>query len=480
MIRELLMWVIVTSAIIVLILYAVINAFYLFIHIIGLVELRDQMRDQEVDPAYSSFDSNFLPGVAMIVPAYNEANTIVDCVRSLVEIEYPEVTVIAVNDGSTDDTLERLTETFGLELVNDTPPWQLSDTEVHGIYRSTTAERLYVIDKENGGKSDALNAGINFTEQPLFCSIDADSIIDRSGLRRVVAPFIANPKEVVASGGTVRLANGCVIEDGHLVDANMSDSLLVQMQEAEYLRSFYSGRLGLSRLRNLLVISGTFGMFRTDVIREIGGYNPETVTEDLDLVVRLHRHFHEHDLPYRVEFVSEPIVWTQAPERLGDLGRQRRRWYRGLLEVISTNRDMIANPRYGTIGMFAIPIHIIAEVFGPLLEAYGYLVVITAIILGILHVEFFVLFLLVIIGIGIFLSTFGVFSEVWGYRRYDDPGEIAVLLGASIVENIGYRQLRAVWAVHGLVEFLRRDTSWGRIRRQTFNDTAVGEMSSNE
>lgn len=478
--RDLLIEVIVASAIIVLILYVLINAFYLFIHIVGLIELRDQQRDRKVDPAYTSFDSSFLPGVAMIVPAFNESETIVDCVRSLVEIEYPDVTVIAVNDGSTDDTLERLEEAFDLELVSEHPPWELAETTVHGIYRSTIADRVYVIDKENGGKSDALNAGINFTEQPLFCSIDADSIIDRAGLRRVVAPFIANPKEVIASGGTVRLANGCTIEDGHLLEAHMPDSLLVQMQEAEYLRSFYSGRLGLSRLRTLLVISGTFGMFRTDVVREIGGYNRDTVTEDLDLVVRLHRYFHDHDRPYRVEFVSEPIVWTQAPERLGDLGRQRRRWYRGLLEVITANRDMIANPRYGSIGLVAIPVHILAEAFGPLLEAYGYVVVIAAILLGILHVEFFVLFLLVIIGIGIFLSTFGVFSEVWGYRRYSEPREIAILLGASIVENVGYRQLRALWSVYGLGEFIRRDTSWGSIRRQSFDESSVTDTSVKE
>ncbi|MFW6153112.1 MAG: glycosyltransferase family 2 protein [Halobacteriota archaeon] len=468
MIRDVVIWSIVASAIAVLLIYVVINAFYLAVHVAGLLELHEQRREQRYDPAYGSFDSRFLPGVALIVPAYNEESTIVDSVRSMLEIDYPEVSVIAVNDGSSDATLDRLDEVFDLELVSQRPPWELCEASVRGIYRSGVSERLYVIDKENGGKSDALNAGINFTEQPLFCSIDADSIIDRQGLRRVVAPFVANPREVIAAGGTVRIANGCTIEDGHLLETRLPESHLVQMQEVEYLRSFYSGRLGLSRLRNLLVISGTFGMFRTDVVREVGGYRLDTVTEDLDLVVRLHRRFHELDRPYRVEFVSEPIVWTQAPDRLSDLSRQRRRWYRGLLEVIVANRDMVANPRYGRIGLVGLPLHILAEVFGPLLETFGYLVVITALLLGVLHVEFFVLFLLVIIGIGIFLSTFGIFSEVWSYRRYNDPGEIATLLGAAIVENLGYRQWRAFVAVHGLIEFLRRDTHWGVIRRRRF------------
>lgn len=468
MIREVALWLILASAIAALLLYVVINGFYLIVHLVGLLELHEQRREQRYDPAYGSFDSRFLPGVALIVPAFNEESTIVDSVRSMLEIEYPEVTVIAVNDGSTDETFERLDDAFDLDLVSTQPPWDICEATVEGVYRSSLTDDLYVIDKVNGGKSDALNAGITFTEQPLFCSIDADSLIDRKGLRRVVAPFLANPREVIAAGGTVRIANGCTVEDGHLLETRLPDSLLVQMQEVEYLRSFYSGRLGLSRLRNLLVISGTFGMFRTDVVRDIGGYRLDTVTEDLDLVVRLHRHFHELDRAYRVEFVSEPIVWTQAPDRLHDLSQQRRRWYRGLLEVVGSNRDMIANPRYGRIGLVGLPLHILAEVFGPLLETFGYAVVVLALLLGVLHVEFFAMFLLVIIGIGIFLSTFGIFSEVWSYRRYNDPGEIATLLGAAILENLGYRQWRALVSVHGLVEFLRRDSHWGVIRRRRF------------
>lgn len=460
MIREALITLITVSALVIVLLYVVINGFYVIVHLMGAFELQTQQREKGFDASYGSFDSRFLPGIAIIVAAYNEEETIVDSVRSLLDLEYADRSIIVCNDGSDDDTLDELIEAYEMELIDEHPPWHLDCEPVIGIYRSKLVDDLFVIDKAHGGKSDALNAGISFTEQPLICTVDADSLIDRNGLRRAIAPFVAHPKETVASGGTVRVANGSTIEGGQVLQARMSDKTLVQLQELEYLRAFYSGRLGLSRLRNLLVISGTFGVFRTDIARAIGGYRRDTVTEDLDLVVRIHRYMKDTSREYRIEFVSEPIVWTQVPESRVALSHQRRRWYRGLLEVLTSNRDMFGKPRYGVVGTVALPMHLLAEGIGPLIEAYGYIIVPLAFFLGILNIQFFLMFLIVIIGIGVFLSLFGVFSEVWSYRRYDRPRQIAILLGVAVLENFGYRQWRAFVSMRGFVEFLRRDARW--------------------
>lgn len=475
MLREPFTTLLVWSALLVLGLYVVINGYYLLVHLLSLFQLRDEYRERQSNPAYDTFESPFLPGIAVIVPAYNEEATIVDSVRSLLDQSYPERRVIVVNDGSEDATFRRLEERYDLEKIHDRAPWDLPCEPVRGVYRSRSVDDLLVIDKENGGKSDALNAGIGLTEQPLFCSIDADSLIDRDGLWHVVRPFLAHPAETVASGGVVRVANDCEIEGGQVLEVNVSERSLVGLQEIEYLRAFYSGRLGLDRLQSLLVISGTFGLFETAAVREIGGYATDTVTEDLDLVVRLHRHMLEHDRSYRVDFVPEPVVWTQVPETLSDLSKQRRRWYRGLLEVFAKNRDMIGNPRYGTVGTVAMPLYLLAEGIGPLIETYGYVVVPIAFALGVLNLEFFAFFLLVIVGFGVFLSWFGIFSEVWSYRRYDDPREIAILLGNAVLENVGYRQWKAFVSARGLVEFLRNDASWGSIERRSFGPETTSE-----
>ena len=478
MIRELLLEILVGSSVMILGIYVVINGYYLLIHGLSLLELHEDLQARGHDPAYEDYESDFLPGIAVLVPAYNEAATIVDSVRSLLDIEYPNTTVLVINDGSTDGTFDALADAYDLEKVHDTPPWELPSEPVHGVYQSARIENLLVIDKENGGKSDALNAGIGLTNQPLFCSVDADSLINRDGLRRVVTPFLTNPSETIAAGGTVRVANACDIEGGQVTDVSVSERNLVGLQEIEYLRAFYSGRLGLGRLKGLLVISGTFGLFRTDLVEAIDGYRLDTVTEDLDLVVRLHRHMRENGQSYSIDFVPEPIVWTQVPERLGDLSAQRRRWYRGLLEVFSRNRDMVGNPRYGLLGTVLMPIFFLAEGIGPIIETLGYVFVTVAFAYGVLNLPFFLTFMTVIVGIGVFLSWFGIFSEVWSYRRYDRPRQIAILLGNAVLENFGYRQWKALVSARALVEFLRDDTSWGSIERHSFTDAEAGPPQS--
>lgn len=452
----------------VLVYYLLVNGIYLMVQVAGLAHLRDDLKRKRWGPMMQPFESAFVPGIAVLVPAYNEAPVIEETVQALLHLNYPDTEVIVVNDGSDDETLTRLRSTFDLVQTGTEVPFELPSEPIRGVYESETYPDLVVLDKANGGKSDALNAGLWYTEQPLFCSLDADSVIDREGLMQVVKPFLDHPEEMVATGGTVRIGNGCTIDQGEVLETKLPTSLLSELQVIEYLRAFYSGRLGLDQLNSLILISGAFGLFRTDVIRDIGGFDTASVTEDFDLVVRLHKHLSENDRPYRVAFVPEPVVWTEVPESLRILARQRRRWYRGLIETVIRHRSMIGRRRYGPSGYFGLPALVAAEGLGPLIEGAGYIIVPVSFLIGVADIEFVVLYFVLTTGVGVFLSWFGVFSEAWSFRRYDRPSQIVRLMGDGVLENFGYRQLKTFIAWHGLLEYVTGNRSWGRMTRRGF------------
>jgi len=448
--------------------YAVINLAYLCIHVLALFELRDAVRESRWTPPFREFASPFYPGIGVVVPAYNEAATIVESVQSMLSLNYPELEIVVVNDGSTDETLDRLIENFDLEVVDAEIPIDVPAAEIHDVYRSRTYEELLVVDKENGGKSDALNAGVWLTEMPLFCAVDSDTIIDREALLSLVRPFLEQPKTAVASGGVIRVANNCTVEDGMVTDVSLPKTGLPGLQVMEYLRAFYSGRLGLNRINGLILISGAFGLFRTETVQEIGGYRHDTITEDFDIVVRLHRHLIDEDREYGVDFIPEPVAWTEVPSTRRVLGRQRRRWYRGMVETVVSNRAMLLRRKYGRVGGIIFPLFIAAELFGPLIEGLGYLILPLAWYFGILDPAFFITFFLLTTGVGVFLSWFGVFSEVWSFNRYDSPWQILRLLWYGVLENFGYRQWKTLLAWRGLIEYFKGVDSWGVMERSGF------------
>lgn len=447
--------------------FVAVNGGYLAIHLVSLLALRRDRLDRSVGEVYHPFSSPFLPGIAIVVPAYNEQASIVPSVRSLLNLKYPNREIVVVNDGSRDATVERLLGAFDFEAIDAPPAIDLPCEPVDGVYTARGGS-LVLIDKANGGKADALNAGVFYTDRPLFCAIDADSLIERGALFAAIQPFLADPERTIATGGAVRVANGCSIRRGRVERVSLSAQPLAALQSVEYLRAFLAGRVGLSKLRSLLIISGAFGVFRTDVVREVGGYSTGTITEDMELVVRLHRHCIEAGREYRMVFLPEPVVWTEVPTTRGVLSRQRRRWYRGLLETLWLHRDMIGNPRYGAVGLIAMPFFLFIEALGPLIEGLGYVIVPVAFLFGLLNVPFFLLFLGVALALGTLLSWLGVASEVASFRRYSDPHDVAKLLGYGLVEHVLYRQWKAFVAWRGLWEYLRGETAWGEMVRVGF------------
>jgi cellulose synthase/poly-beta-1,6-N-acetylglucosamine synthase-like glycosyltransferase len=408
--------------------------------------------------------------VSIIVPAFDEGATIVDSVRSLVTLDYPEYEIVVVNDGSRDDTLARLTDYYALDPGHRLPTSTVPTARIRAVYRSRRHPNLWVVDKENGGKADALNTGVNYSRYPLFCAMDADSLLERDALSRITAPFLTD-RRTVAAGGIIRIANGSRVTAGMVTDVRLPDGLLVRFQVLEYLRAFLAGRVGWDAVGGSLVISGGFGVFRRKTVADAGGFATDTVGEDMELVVRLHRHCRDRGIPYRIAFVPDPVAWTEAPADRASLRSQRDRWQRGLAQTLARHRGMLFRPRYGTVGMAAMPAHVAFELIGPVVEGVGYLALALSIVLGVANPAFIVAFLVLAVFLGAALSVVAVGLEELNFHRYERRRDLATLLGLALIESFGYRQLTTVWRIRGLWSALRKKAGWGVIGRQGFSTT---------
>lgn len=444
--------------------FVAINCAYLSLNLVALVTMKRYLDRHALDSLAHPY-SGLEPPISLLVPAYNEEATIVASIRSLLQLEYPEYEVVVINDGSRDGTLKALIDEFRMLPFPQAYRQQLDCKDIRGIYRSAAFANLMLIDKENGGKGDALNAGINAARFPLFCAVDADSILQRDSLRRVVEPFLEDPT-MIASGGTVRVANGCRVEAGFLVDVSLPKKLLPLFQIVEYLRAFLFGRLGWTACNAVPVISGAFGIFRRDRVIEVGGYRSDCLGEDMELVMRLHRLNRLARRPYRISFVPDPICWTEAPETLQVLKSQRIRWQRGLSESLAMNRGLLFHPRGGTVGWLAMPFMILFEWISPLIETIGYLFMVLGFAFGVVRLEVLTLFFLVALGFGLLLSVSSLLLEELSFHIYSKPRHLLVLLGAVVLENFGYRQLMTFYRLIGLWRWaISSEASWGTMTR---------------
>ncbi|MFQ6678478.1 MAG: glycosyltransferase [Fidelibacterota bacterium] len=407
------------------------------------------------------------PPITLIAPAYNEEATCVEAIKSFLTLNYPEYEILVVNDGSSDNTIQRLIDEFDLIPTPRMPTADIKAAPVKEIYNSRRYPNIWVIDKENGGKSDALNTGIRFCRTPLFCAMDADTLLERDALVRVVRPFLENDS-TVATGGIIRIVNGCTIKDGVIVDIRLPKNILAKIQVLEYLRAFLAGRMGWEAIQSTLIISGAFGIFKRATVVEAGGYSTDTVGEDMELIVKLHRHCLQKKTPYKITFVPDPVAWTECPESLKILGRQRDRWQRGLMEVINRHKIMLFNPRYKRIGLFAYPYFYIFEMLGPIIEFPGYISFILALALGRVSGTYILAFFMAAMVFGIALSIVSIGLEELTFRRYPRFRDLLGLFLMAIAENVGYRQLSIYWRIHGVYSYFRGSKGWGKMERKGF------------
>jgi len=431
------------------------------------VDLRVHRRSTRFVSRQRMLSSAVLPRISVVAPAYNEQATVVASVTALLTLRYPQLEVVLVNDGSPDQTLRVLTEAFGLVAVPPTFRRVLPTADIRTVFRSTSTPALLVVDKANGGKADALNAGLCVGTGELACAIDADTLVEPDALLRMVRPFLEHD-DCVAAGGTIRVANGCEISQGQVTRVHWPSRWLAGVQAVEYLRAFLFGRLGWNRLGGNLIISGAFGLFRREDLIACGGYLHGSVGEDMEIVARLRRRGRD-GVPSMVRFVPDPVAWTEVPESLRVLGRQRDRWHRGLAQTLWAYRGSLFNPRDGALGLVVYPYFLLVELLAPVVEAVGLIGLVLGLLLGAVDTAFAIAFFLFAYGFGMLLSLLAVLLDTsTGHPPPTIPDLLRLGLW-SVLEPLGYRQLTVWWRLRGLLGAFRGRQDWGVMTRKGFD-----------
>lgn len=416
--------------------------------------------------------------VSILIPAYNEEQGILNTVFSLMNLKYTKKEIIIINDSSKDQTLEVIKKEFSMQEVPLTQSKAWLETEkIKGLFQSTSHPYVFLVDKENGGKADALNAGINIASHPYICSVDGDSLLDEYALYHVMQPIMDNhSEEVIASSGTIRLANGNQIQHGRVQSHGRSNNPLIVMQTLEYLRSFLIGRSAQNNGNLLLVMSGAFTVLDKDAVISVGGYTVGTIGEDLDLIIKLQQHIRHQGIARRFRYIPEAICYTEAPQNLKILRRQRRRWFQGLLEAMNRHKSILFNPNYGSLGLVAMPYYFIFEAFTVIVELLGLIYTIYSLLSGKIYYDFVFLFTVLLILTGLVHSFYSIIFSSLLERRFPSFQEAFNLILVSLTESFWYKPLTLFWRLEGLWHFLTKQQVWGDMERTGLEKIQEGEQ----
>lgn len=446
---------------------------YIILSIVSAIEMNGYLKKNSYLSFREILISPLAPSVSILAPAYNEEETIIENIRSLMSLHYSNFEVIIINDGSNDQTFERIFDFYKLEKVDFAVNYQVNCNEIRGVYKSklSSFSKLTVIDKVNGGKSDALNAGINVSSKDLILCIDVDCIIEEDAVLRMVKPYLEEKNKVIATGGVVRIANSCKVIDGKLVEINLPKNLWSRFQVLEYIRSFLIGRMAWGRLNGLLIISGAMGLFDKETVIKVGGYHHSTVGEDMELVVRMRRYMYEQKIPFKVAYIPDPLCWTESPVDLKILGRQRNRWTRGTIETLWLHRDLFFNGKYGILGLLSYPYWFFFEWLAPILEFIGISIFIILAILGNINWEFSLILIIMVYFFAVSISTLAVLYEEKSYQQYTKGKDLFYLLIAVLIEPIIYHPLTTYWSIKGNIDKLFGRKTWGTMTRAGFGES---------
>ncbi|MBH0052830.1 glycosyltransferase family 2 protein [Salinibacterium sp. SWN139] len=455
--------------------YAIYNGVFLVVLLKGALEVSREVNWPSSMTLSEIFANPLTPGISIIVPAHNEESGIVDAVLALRNLRYPLTRIVVVDDGSTDETFQRLKDNFDLrptsKVLAAAPQHEGKITELW----ATRSGDLTVVRKESVRlRSDAVNAGLRAADQEIVCMIDADSLLERDALLHIVAPFVADPT-VLGVGGVIRPANGVTVSRGAVTKVQMPKKWVERIQVVEYLRAFLVGRTGWASIKGLMIISGAFGAFRRDAVLEVGGLDSTSLAEDADLVVAITKKARDEKRPYRIAFVAEPVCWTEVPNTFSALSTQRRRWSQGLGELIAKQRKMILNPRYGVLGMLTLPYFVLFEFYGPIFGVLGAFIALAGAITGLITWQLFALAFFVSVGLSLVSSLASVLIEESAYHRYSRLRDVVVLLMTTIVELMGFHLVHTWWRLQGVYRALfKRPSEWGTIERAGFEQEGPG------
>lgn len=464
LILEIFGWVFLTLSFSVIVIYLILMA-------LSALEMQDYLRKNRFADYGDIVTSPIAPGVSILAPAYNEGQSIVQNAQSLLSLHYGKFEVIIINDGSKDDTLAKLISSFELEKTDYAYHAEIDTKPVRGIYRSRNMSfrRLTVIDKENGGKADALNSGINIAGLEILACIDVDCILSSESISRMVRPFMEETnRKVIAVGGVIGIANNCDVQHGTVTTYRVPESQLGKFQVIEYFRAFLMGRMAWSRINGLMLISGAFGFFRKDLVQAVGGYFPKTVGEDMELIVRMRRYMEEQNIPYRVGFVPDPLCWTEVPETDEVLSRQRNRWIRGTIETLQLHQNLRLNPKFGIMGLVSYPFWSVFEKSAPILESLGLIYTLILVVIGDFSAVYFIALLLMMYLLSLLVSSFSVLYEQIAFNHYKDKKDLRKLIWMIITEPLLVHPKVVWWGLQGHVDFIKGKGGWGSMIRTGF------------
>jgi biofilm PGA synthesis N-glycosyltransferase PgaC len=453
---------------------------YLLLGIFSAMALRKYLRKNSYINYNSLVLSPLSPKVSIIAPAFNESKTIIDNIRTLLSLYYNNFEVILVNDGSTDNTFSLIKDAYELIKVNYYFDYRIPCERIRGVYKSKNPSynRLTVIDKNNGGKADSLNAGINISKSDLFVSIDADSIIEPDSILKLVKPFLEEKdKKVIGTGGVIRIVNSCDIERGHIREIHVPEQVLPRLQVLEYTRAFLLGRMAWSHLDGLMLISGAMGMFDRETVIKAGGYSIKTVGEDMELVLRMRRYMADKGEKYEVTYIPDPLCWTEVPSDLRSMRKQRTRWTRGLIESLRFHRHMFLNKKYGRLGMLGYPYWFFFEWLSPLIAFGGMLYTLLLIITGSLNWPFFILLYVFVYTFAVSLTIWAVLFEEITFHKYKKKRDVLKLLGTAFLEPFFY-PVQTYFAVRGNIEAFRGKKGWGSAKRSGFEKKKIKSVKT--
>lgn len=444
---------------------------YLTVMILSALEMRDHQRKNRFADYQDIITSPISPGVSVLAPAFNEAQSIVQNAQSLLSLHYGKFEVIVINDGSKDDTLQKLIDAFQLVKTEYAYFPEIETKKVNGVYKSLNSsfKKLTVVDKQNGGKADALNAGINIAEMEILACIDVDCILSNDSITRMVRPFMEETnRKVIAVGGVIGIANNCDIQDGTVTKYRIPTSLLGRFQVIEYLRAFLMGRMAWARINGLMLISGAFGFFKKDIVLAVGGYFPKTVGEDMELVVRMRRYMEERNIPYKVGFIPDPLCWTEVPESEEILSRQRNRWMRGTIETLQLHKKIRLNPKYGVMGMISYPFWSVFEKAAPIIEAAGIIYTVVLLVIGDFSAIYFISLLVLMYLLSLLVSSFSILYEQIAYNNYKDEKDLNRLIVTILLEPFLVHPKVVFWGLKGHIDFITGKGGWGKMIRTGF------------
>lgn len=449
--------------------FTMINLVYSILLLFGSLTVYRRKNELSVEDVEYLLHSNSLPEISFIIPSYNEGAHIISTIDNLLNLSYRYKQLILVNDGSTDDTMELLHKKYKLIQIATYYPETLPTKPVRGLYRSDNHPELIVIDKENGKKSDAMNAGLNACLNYYYISVDADTYVDDSYFEALIHPMLISSK-MIAMGASVRIRNGCTFSFREITTQHFPQNYITAMQSIEYLRAFLM-RQGWDYFGGNFCLSGAFAVYVTDAVKKSGGYAP-TVADDLEIILRLNRVLKDSNVDYKIVYIPDPVAWTDGPSTFKELGRQRFLWHRGTMEASWFHKVMFLNPRYGKFGMFVYPFLVFAEILEPLMEVLGYIYIGIGVWLGLFQPMSILLVVFIIWAFTFAHSTFCLLIEEITFNKYPTIRSFSLLFFYSFIENFGYRQLSLYWRLHGIVGFFQRFREISRDSK-TINETVA-------